>query len=248
MKNRSNLPESRNATNAPGASLSLHGRVIDDEVYSERKVSSFVAVASQFRRCQFANMAIEQACFGGGTADSIYSSCTFDGSNIRAIAPGCARFVRCSFRDVVLHEFYCTAVEFVDCIFSGTIRHAFFNGTVPISDQLHVGRIRNEFTGNDFSNADLIDVAFRTGIDLSNQKLPLGSDYLYLPSAADSIRSAEAVVSQWEPEARRKALVVLDVFARETVGGQSDLLLRLVNLPLSLRPEGRRIFELLRGK
>jgi hypothetical protein len=34
----------------------------------------------------------------------------------------------------------------------------------------------------------LIDVSFRTGIDLSQQRLPSGPDYLYLPNAAETMR------------------------------------------------------------
>lgn len=83
------------------------------------------------------------------------------------------------------------------CTFSGRLRKAVFNGTVPHDTRAMLGREHNEFGGNDFAAMDLLDVAFRTGIDLSKQRLPSGPEYLYLPAAADAIQRARAEVLGW---------------------------------------------------
>jgi hypothetical protein len=109
------------------------------------------------------------------------------------------------------------------------MRKCIFNGTVPEEDRPWVGRERNEFHGNDFSGADLIDVAFRTGIDLEQQRLPSGPDYLYIPDAADAIERARQGLADWMPgtELQRKALVIVNVEGETVKDGQRQLLLRL---------------------
>ena len=101
-----------------------------------------------------------------------YISCSFDRATINSIAPGHARFERCTFKDADFVQFFSHTVEFVNCEISGVIRSAFFNGTVPPECVSALGRKVNEFRGNDFSGATLVDVAFRTGIDLSLQEMP----------------------------------------------------------------------------
>jgi uncharacterized protein YjbI with pentapeptide repeats len=106
--------------------------------------------------------------------DSRYINCSFNRATITSIAPGSARFEGCTFLDADLTHFLSHTVEFVDCEISGIVRQAFFSGTVPPDDVASLGRKTNEFRGNDFASATLVDVVFRTGIDLSLQKLPEG--------------------------------------------------------------------------
>jgi|SRR5215467_12349656 len=142
--------------------------------WSGHAFAHFVPVGCRFERCNFSNAVFLQGCFGGGLEDSIYIDCTFDRATITAIAPGNARFVSCTFRDVEIVAFFARSVEMVDCEFSGVIRKAFFNGTVPADRASGLKRTRNAFEGNDFSKARLVDVGFRTGINLKLQKLPPG--------------------------------------------------------------------------
>ena len=88
---------------------------------------------------------MDQACFGGGTRTTEYVECRFDGSKITAVAPGMARFVRCSFKQCVIRSFFGTNVAFVDCVFSGRIEHAAFYGSAPERDRSISARSRNEF-------------------------------------------------------------------------------------------------------
>jgi len=143
--------------------------------WSGRSLEGFCPVGCVFEQCNFSNVIFEMVCFGGGLEDSIYRNCIFDRATIRAIAPGNARFENCSFRDIEVLEFYAHNISMVDNVVSGIVKRAFFNGTVSPEVQLALGRSRNDFHGNDFSGAELVDVAFRTGIDLARQRLPAGT-------------------------------------------------------------------------
>jgi uncharacterized protein YjbI with pentapeptide repeats len=142
--------------------------------WSGQRFNDFVPVGCAFESCSFEGCHFAQACFGGGLEDSRYVNCRFDRATIRAIAPGSARFESCTFRNVEIIELYGQQIEMLNCEVSGIFRKGFFNGAVPRDIAPHLGRTTNAFEGNDFSGATLVDVGFRTGIDLSRQKLPIG--------------------------------------------------------------------------
>ena len=72
---------------------------------------------------------------------------------------------------------------------------------------------RNEFRGNDFREADLIDVAFRAGIDLDAQLLPpAGETYVRLRDLNGRVHKARREVKRWPDEQHpREALRMLEV-------------------------------------
>lgn len=90
-------------------------------------------------------MRIEDAGFGDGADVSEYVECSFDGSRIQAVAPGRARFVRCSFRDVKLKGWLCWDAEFVDCVFTGRGDELRFFGQPSDCVRDELGRDRNEW-------------------------------------------------------------------------------------------------------
>lgn len=200
----------------------LHG--VD---FSGCKLVQFSAAGSRLEACRFDKTKIEDASFGAGRETSEYVECSFDGARIRFGPGGYARFVRCSFRDVDLRDWFCFTVELVDCTFSGRLRKAFFNGTVPEDKRSSAGRERNEFFGNDFSAMTLIDVGFRTGIDLTRQKLPSGPDYIYIPEAAEAVQRARASVIGWDDLGlRQPAMTFINLLEEDVAAGQLQLFLR----------------------
>ncbi len=142
--------------------------------WSGQDLSHLVPVGCRFESCRFENATLLDVTFGGGGEDSLYIGCSFDRSTIEAAAAGNARFVSCTFRDVDILELFASCIEMIGCEVSGIVRKAVFNGTVPEDRARRLGRTRNAFEGNDFSKARLIDVGFRTGIDLTRQSLPPG--------------------------------------------------------------------------
>jgi hypothetical protein len=182
-------------------------------------------------RCEFTDMRISNWVTGAGrTTVTTYTECVFDRSRIRFNPGGLARFERCSFRDVDLRDWMCFETELVDCVFTGRMRRAFFNGTVREELVEALGRTSNEFRGNDFSGMDLLDVGFRTGIDLSLQRLPTGEQYVYLPDAERALqRAREQVLASgrvrlWGEHG--DVVPVIDVALKTVRNGQRQLLLR----------------------
>ena len=195
--------------------------------YSGRKLDQLVTVGARLEGCRFERVRVDDAALGAGGELSEFIDCSFNGARMRLGSGGHTRFVRCSFRDVDLKDWFCFAVELVDCTFSGRLRKAFFNGTVPEHDREVARRKHNEFWGNDFSAMDLIDVAFRTGIDLGRQHLPSGDGYVYLADARAAVARAKSDVIGWQDlEMRQKAMPLIRTLESALEGNQQQLILR----------------------
>jgi Pentapeptide repeats (8 copies) len=208
-------------------------RVVLDHVqlhgadFSGRKLVQFSAVGSRLEGCRFDKAKMEDASFGAGRETSEYVECSFDGARVRFGPGGYTRFVRCSFRNVDLRDWFLLHRRTSRLHFQRPTAQAFSNGTVPEEKRGNAARDHNEFHDNDFSAMEFIDVAFRTGIDLTEQRLPSGPDYLYLPDATAAIRRVRAEVVHWQDlDMRQPALTFLNSLGDELVDGQRQLLLR----------------------
>ena len=119
-----------------------------------------------------------------------------------------------------------------------------FNGSVPLEDRSDAGRETNQFEDNDFSRAKLVDVAFRTGIDLTRQRLPSGPEYTYLADAAPALRRARAASDGWDDSAAKKsAVALLEVMEDQVAAGQRQLLIRADDFPRGSRRAIRALLE-----
>ena len=225
-----------------GEHLVLSDQELDGADFSGRKLHQLDVYGCRFRRCRFERMRVNAAFLGAGDL-SEYVECSFDGSRFRHLGNGgFARFVRCSFHDIDFKHWICTAVEMVDCVFTGKLREVVLHSTVfDPWERERVHRERNEYHGNDFSGVTDFNVAFRTGIDLSQQRLPSGPDFLYLPDAARSVEAARYEISKWEPADRSEAEWKLERYAKDIAGGQRQLLIRRSDLLHSKIPKLARI-------
>ena len=240
--------------------------------FSGRRLSYLSVVGARLTHCRFERMRIEQAYLGSGGAASTYVGCSFDGSSFDILFAGFARFERCSFRNANIGKWKGETAELVDCVFTGRIKQAVFWGRFPhdperaiesdarMAEKFGPGpqtdeyralmrRPRNEFRGNDFSGADLVDVAFRGSIDLTAQRLPEGGDYLYLPNAAAAIGHGRDLVVRWADDSRRaEALRILDVLQTGADAGQREILTRERYYRRGGNPDViREVFNLLRS-
>ena len=236
----------------PDEYLRFTGQQVCDADFSGRRLMQLAATGSVFERCRFERMSVEAASLGAGVAVSEFVDCSFDGSRMR-MGGGFSRFVRCSFRNVRLGDWQGDYVELIDCVFTGRLRSSQFwgvpermtatsrlasqtrwrekEGLEPPTAEMRALYLRgcNEFHGNDFSGAELVDVSFRAGVDLSLQRLPDGDDYLYVPDAAGAIDRAAAALARQPIDEDLRAEV--DHFLRNTLArgvrqGQRQLLLR----------------------
>lgn len=205
--------------------LITHSNMVDQD-FSGRPEGSWVMVESRFERCRFDSLKVSSFSFGSGMSMSEYVDCTFDGSTIGARAPGRARFVGCSFRNVRLSKWFCTNVEMIDCTFSGTLKEVNFVASLNELDQAELRRSRNEYLRNDFSGAKLVGVSFQGGVDLLEQLLPSGEGYLLLSEPEPVLRKVLEQIEAWrEVEDREAARAHLVVLLEDAVHGQQQLLL-----------------------
>jgi len=211
--------------------LQTEGSLLRNEDFSRRSLSLFESRGSHFEDCSFDGIVIRRCCFGIGDKESHYIRCRFDRARIRFDMGQNARFVECSFRGVDLRDWFCFSLELIDCVFSGRLRKAFFNGTVPEFLTQEIGRERNEVTGNDFTAMSLEDVAFRTGIDLSQQRLPVGTRYLYIAHAEATLQQARKTLLEFdEGDDTRRAVQLIDsMIEYDLSGGQQQLFLQKDN-------------------
>lgn len=238
--------------------------------FSGRDLVQLEVIGSRLVGCRFDNLRVESAVFGSGGLPTELVECSFDGSRIGELWPSKSRFERCTFRNIRLREWMNGFwAELVDCLFTGRIGRAIFWGT-PLSRDKDlqdlreawdhhgrslesevyckiVDRVRNEFHGNDFAGAELVDFAFRRGIDLTQQRLPTGPDYVYLPDGAAALAHARRMIETWEKPLADEAATLLQIFEEELANGQIQLLLRQEKKPRHFREVEPALYDILRG-
>lgn len=224
------------------------GNLVDAD-FSGRSIGAFTSVGSTFTGCSFERARIRQASFGAGKSQSYFQDCSFDGATISMGPAGIVSFENCSFRNVRINDWFGFAVELINCTFSGWLRRSWFNGFVSAQYRPYLSRTRNEIRGNDFSGMTLIDVGFRTGIDLGIQRLPTGPDYTFVPRARTSLSFARREVSEWSDLGPRKiAMLHLEILEAQVAEGQESFLLRAKDYPRSDRGALHRLYELLQSE
>lgn len=231
------------------ARVVLSSRHLVGTDFRARRLAQFSSDGCRFEGCNFGGAVIESASFGAGRHVSEYVGCNFDGAKLRMGPGGYARFVDCSFEKTAIEHWFCFAVEVVGCRFSGRLKKVVFNGTVPLDKREIARRVVNQFEDNDFSRATLLDVGFRTGIDLSKQRLPEGADYTYLPDAVRAVRSARMAFNAWnDSKAKSAARGVLAVMEEDVAAGQQQLLVRVDDYPRSDRAAIQELLNAARGR
>jgi len=212
--------------------------------FRDRRLVQFPSDGCRFERCDFGGSEIESVSFGAGRQVSVYVGCNFDGAKLRMGPAGYARFVDCSFEKTTIEAWFCLVVEVIDCWFSGRLKKVVFNGAVPMDKQLVSGRGQSRFKGKDMLMATLIDVGFRTGIDLSRQRLPEGDEYTYFPDALSAVRRARLTFNAWEdPGAKSAARGVLAIMEEDVAAGQRQLLMRVNDYPRGDRTAIRKLLD-----
>lgn len=217
---------------------------------------------SVFEGCDFSRVTFEQAGFGStgpiGTQwnnvawpQSVYRDCVFERTRFGADNTffGNARFERCLFDRAKLRKMVFThEVEFVDCEFRGKVQEVNFWGRPQDQDIDVLGRDRNEFRGNDFTQAELVWVAFND-IDLRAQRFPGLPNYAVLDRFDERVATALAVIETWPDESVNEELRSSLEFLAERAGrdDRCDRLISRTGPELGkVPPEVRsRVFDLL---
>ncbi|TXL62353.1 hypothetical protein [Aeromicrobium terrae] len=219
-----------------GDRVILSGQRLVAADFSNRSLMQFSSEGCRFEECKFDRLVVKSASFGAGRATSEYIGCSFDHVKVTMGPGGYARFVDCTFEDADISNWFCFAVEIVNCTFSGRLTKAVFNGTVPAQERTDTRRTMNQFEGNDFARMKMRDVSFRTGIDLSRQKLPAGDEYTLIENARSMVLRARTAFNSWDDtEAKAQARGFLTVIEEDVADGQEQLLIRIHDYPRASR-------------
>ena len=203
----------------PEKVLEIANDTLADQSFDSLSLEAMFVHGSRLKNCSFRDISVRHsASLGGGKKHSTFQDCVFDGSKFTDLALGRARFIGCSFRDVRILELRSSATDLIDCIFTGEIRKAVINGA---ADERKWWRRQNRIRGNDFSGARLVHTAFRRGVDLSRQNLPLDESHFVVADLATAIPSARSAIQSWtEEEHKRLASILLDSMAHDLAHGQ----------------------------
>jgi uncharacterized protein YjbI with pentapeptide repeats len=243
-----------------GGQLNLGSRQVEfdgahvvDVDLNGKTFESFRVRESIFERCDFRRFRSTTTlpAFGiQAPKQTLYRECRFDGADLRRASVGEARFESCVFDGAKIERLSSTHAEFIDCHFAGKVVSSNFCGRAPeVSTYLRrtPGRERrNEFRGNDFSKTDLIDTAFKFGIDISAQRWPQAPEYIRLDRLPERFAQARKAIEALTSEADRKAgLEMLYLYSHYGYEEQQELFTRRVNLPAIPRKIRDRVWDLL---
>ena len=206
--------------------LLLGDQVVQDRSFAEHKWVQLAIWGSTVDRCSFDKQRVEAAQVGGGPNRTIIRDCTFNDSQWGSTSLGKVRFERCSFLRFRANAWLARRVDLVQCTFSGQLRDAVFWASDPQDPGGDGSFGKNEIARNDFSACDLVGPAFRGGIDLIDQRMPIAPHYLLVVDARAAVARAYADVVTWKDlEWRRKALNALKTMRSDIDTGQLSLLL-----------------------
>jgi uncharacterized protein YjbI with pentapeptide repeats len=172
--------------------------------FSGLSFDSFSADNCEFADCDFSRVSVEWLPFAGG--GSRFLRCRFAGAQIGDFDE--VALVECDFTNAHLNGWFTWDADVIDCRFAGRLEGVVFTATD--SD----GRGHNEIRGNDFRDADLVDVDFRNGVDLDAQLLPESEDYLRIRDLPSTLRRTRAEVKRWANDERRAAFEALYLISR----------------------------------
>lgn len=210
----------------------LHRITVSDVDFARAAFDRLSASGCVLARCDFRQAAFDRrlAPLFEARERNVFRECRFDGIDLRAIDPGGSRFESCAFDGADMTGWTTTRAEFVDCHFAGRVERVRFYGRPwgPGASELRLSRAVNEFHGNDLRDAELVDVAFVMGIDLSKQRWPEGDAYVRLDRIHQRLARGHAEILRWKDlDVRGQALAMLqglsslylqqnDVFARRS--------------------------------
>jgi uncharacterized protein YjbI with pentapeptide repeats len=190
-------------------------RMVDVD-FSGLRFSHLSAHDSVFERCDFSGTAFDNVNLGAtfhgkGPWDgrtwpaTLYRECVFARTRLPPNPHwGNARFERCTFDRARLRGSTSTfQAQFVECTFRGKIQDVNLWGR-PTQHTSALGRDRNDFTGNDFTGAEVIGVAFRH-IDLNAQRFPGLPGYAVLDRIDQRVAAALAAMPDWPEETKKEA-------------------------------------------
>src|SRR2546428_11141797 len=202
-------PQDSGPNQPTGAVISVGRAGLANVDFRKAKFDKFQLAVANFVSCDFRGLQLGErfAPFFTTRPRSVFTSCKFDGADLRQISPEGTRFEKCSFEDARFDGWTPARAEFVECRFAGKVVSVTFSGRPagPGSTRIDPVRSKNEFRGNDFRDAQLIDTVFVFGIDLDQQRWPVGDDYVRLDKFHRRLEAPRPDLPGWETGEKRAA-------------------------------------------
>jgi len=193
--------------------VALHRVTLTAVDFRRARFDKFSLGGCLFDRCDFRGLKLDRrlAPLFVALPRSVFRDCTFDSSDLRRAPLGQSRFERCTFDDTCVDDIDAGAAEFLDCRFAGPLDGVTFYGTPfgPEAKRLDPQRRRNEFRGNDFRDAELVDVAFVGGVDMARQRFPDDELHVRVEGFQRRLAKARAEIKTWYERDGAPALVML---------------------------------------
>jgi hypothetical protein len=193
--------------------VALHRVTLTAVDFRRARFDKFSLGGCLFDRCDFRGLKLDRrlAPLFVALPRSVFRDCSFDGSDLRRAPLGQSRFERCTFDDTGIDGIDAGAAEFLDCRFAGPLDGVTFYGTPfgPEAKRLDPPRRRNEFRGNDFRDAELVDVAFVGGVDMARQRFPDDELHVRVEGFQRRLAKARAEIKTWYERDGAPALVML---------------------------------------
>lgn len=194
------------AAGFPGLVLLQHATVADVD-FGRASFDRLAPTACTFVSCDFRRATLDKKLLPLFRAKerNVFRACRFDGVDLRGVDPRASRFEACVFDGADMSGWSASTAEFVDCHFGGRTAHVRFYGRPwgPGAADLDLKRTVNEFRGNDFSEAELVDVTFVMGIDIGSQRWPQTKDYVRLDRIHQRLTRARSDILRWKDLERR---------------------------------------------
>ncbi len=197
--------------------VALHRATLTAVDFRSARFDKFSLGGCLFDRCDFRGLKLDRrlAPLFVALPRSVFRDSRFDGADLRHARLGQSRFERCTFDDARLEDCETEAAEFIGCRFAGPLAGVTFYGapSSAAAKRFDPPRRRNEFRGNDFRDAELLDVAFVAGIDMDVQRFPDDEMHVRVEDFQRRLAKARAEVNEWYERERAPALAMLATLA-----------------------------------
>lgn len=230
-------------TSLPGLVL-LQRATVADVDFSRAAFERLAPSGCTFVRCDFRKATLDRRLLPLFKARqrNTFRECRFDGVDLRGIDPGSSRFERCTFDGADITGWNAVAAEFIDNHFAGLIAHVRFYGRPwgPTATELDPPRTASEFRGNDFRDAEMLDVAFLMGIDIGKQRWPESDDYVRLDRIHQRLTRGRAEILRWKDLVTRGEALEMVQALSFLLMSQNDVIARRVEPTVKAPPDVQR--------
>lgn len=231
---------------------------VENCYFEDATMRSLQITASGFSNIIFRNVDFTGSFLNSNIRDNggFYRNVEFINCNLKSTSFSLPVIQDCVFKNCKIDEVQFDGSRLENVVFIGELRSAWFNGHSIYCNKPVLGILKkfdpknypNKMQNVDFSRAELTDVTFSHGVDLSQCIFPVGSQYIYISNQSRIYQELKRQIGvDNEIDEKAKALRLLDnVFFKELKLGQNQNLLNTEYKLWKDDPLSQKIFTLIR--